>query len=176
MIAPRRVDVDHVPVVVALGGRERAEQHDAGIVDQYVRTAEFLLHVLGGGDELFTVGDVRLDRECARPKLSGEGRDPVGTSCEQCDPVPGGVKRAGCCGTDAGGGAGDDGDPRGGVLGHGLEGLSLWVRAEAYSSVVTCAAHSTAASCSDGGALLMARCSMKLSSAAPCQCHSPGGV
>ncbi|GAA1642141.1 hypothetical protein GCM10009806_08980 [Microbacterium flavum] len=61
------VDVDHVAVVVALRGREWAEEHDAGVVDQYVRSAEFLLHAVGGCDELLTVGDIGLDRECAGP-------------------------------------------------------------------------------------------------------------
>ena len=35
-----QVDLDHLPVVVALVAVERAEQHDAGVVDQDVGVAE----------------------------------------------------------------------------------------------------------------------------------------
>ena len=41
-----QVDLDHLPVVVALVGVERAEQHDAGVVDQDVGAAELVLDAL----------------------------------------------------------------------------------------------------------------------------------
>jgi hypothetical protein len=69
------VDLEHPPVVVALVGRERSEQHDPGVVDQHVGAAEFLLHAVGGGDEGVAVGDVGRDR--AVSDLLGQGGDPV---------------------------------------------------------------------------------------------------
>jgi hypothetical protein len=41
-----QVDLDHVPVVLTLIGREWAKQHDAGVVDQDVGAAELDLDAL----------------------------------------------------------------------------------------------------------------------------------
>jgi hypothetical protein len=38
-------------VLFALVGGERRGQHDAGVVDKDVRSSEFVLDALGGGDE-----------------------------------------------------------------------------------------------------------------------------
>src|SRR3954447_25418010 len=53
-----QVDLDHLPVVVALTAVERPEQHDAGVVDQDVGAAEFLAPPVGGRHEAGAVGDV----------------------------------------------------------------------------------------------------------------------
>ena len=71
------VDLDHLPVVVALVGVERAEQHDAGVVDQDVGAAELVLDALGGGDEAVAVGDVGGDGDGAVAELVGERGDAV---------------------------------------------------------------------------------------------------
>ena len=41
-----QVDLDHLPVVVALVGVEGAEEHDAGVVDEDVGAAELVLDAL----------------------------------------------------------------------------------------------------------------------------------
>ena len=105
------VDLDHVPVVVALSGLERAEEHDAGVVDEHVRAAELLLHALGGGEDAVAVGDVCLDGDGAVAELVGEGGDAVEAAGKDSDAVAGCCERAGSGFTDAGASAGDDGDP-----------------------------------------------------------------
>ena len=72
-----QVDLDHLPVVVALIGVERAEQHDAGVVDQDVGGAELLADAVGGGDDAVAVGDVGLDGDGAVAELVGERVDAV---------------------------------------------------------------------------------------------------
>jgi ABC-type multidrug transport system ATPase subunit len=47
-------------------------QHDAGVVDEDVRAAEFLLHALGGGDDRVAVGDIGLDGDRAIAQFAGE--------------------------------------------------------------------------------------------------------
>ena len=103
------IDLEHVPVVVALSGVERAEEHDAGVVDEHVRAAELLLHALGGGEDAVAVGDVCLDGAVA--ELVGEGGDTVDAAGKDSDAVAGCCERAGSGFTDAGASAGDDGDP-----------------------------------------------------------------
>jgi hypothetical protein len=53
-----QVDLDHPAVVVALVGGERAEQHDAGVVDEHRRTAELGLHTVCRREQTVAVGDV----------------------------------------------------------------------------------------------------------------------
>jgi hypothetical protein len=52
-------------VLFALVRGERRGQHDAGVVDEDVGAAEFLLYALGGGDDRVAVGDVGLDGDRA---------------------------------------------------------------------------------------------------------------
>ena len=77
------VDLDHAPVVLALLGSERPDQHDAGVVDQHVDAAELLPDPVGGGDQRFAVGHVGLDRQRAVPELDGQRLDPVNPAGEQ---------------------------------------------------------------------------------------------
>ncbi len=86
----QQIDLDHAPVVLALLGGERAEQHDAGVVDQDVDPAQLLPHPLRGGYQGVAVGDVGCDGEGAAAELLGEGGDPVDAPREQHDGVPGG--------------------------------------------------------------------------------------
>jgi hypothetical protein len=68
-----------VPVIVP-AGVERAEQHDAGVVDQNVEPAELVGHPADGGPALLGVGDVSRDGQ-HRPVLGRELADQV------CEPV-----------------------------------------------------------------------------------------
>jgi hypothetical protein len=88
-------------VLLALVGGEGRGQHDAGVVDEDVGPAEFLLHALGGGDERVAVRDVGLDGDRAVAELVGEGVDAVGAAGEQRDSVAVGGHRAGCRLADA---------------------------------------------------------------------------
>ena len=69
-----QVDLDHLAVVVALVGREGAEEHDAGVVDQDVRAAELVLDALRCGDEAVAVGDVGLRWRWSRCRARRRGR------------------------------------------------------------------------------------------------------
>ena len=125
-----QVDLDHLPVVGALVGGEGAEQHHAGVVDQDVRATELLLDALGGGDDAVAVGDVGLDRDGAVAELVSDGGDAVDAAGEERDAVAarGEGARGGL--TDAGGGAGDDGDACVVVgVGHDPSFSVVWVRA-----------------------------------------------
>ena len=105
-----QVDLDHLPVVVALVGVEGTEQHDAGVVDQDVGAAELVLDALGGGDDAVAVGDVGLDGDGPVAQLVSERGDAVEPAGEERDAVAVGGEGAGGGRPDAGGGAGDDGD------------------------------------------------------------------
>jgi hypothetical protein len=82
-----QIDLDHLPVVLTLTGVERTEQHDAGVVDQDVSTAELLPHPLGGRDDAVAIGHVGLDRHGAVAQLASQRRDAVETAREESDPV-----------------------------------------------------------------------------------------
>src|SRR5215216_3083201 len=104
------VDLDHLPVVVALITAEGTEQHDAGVVDQHVRAAQLLPHAFGGRNDAVAIGDVGLDGDGAVAEVAGKGSDAVKATREEGDAVA--VRRQ-CTGgrfADAGGCAGDDGD------------------------------------------------------------------
>ena len=88
-------------MLLALGGGEGRRQHDAGVVDEDVGTAEFLLHALGGGDDRVAVRDVGLDGDRAVAELVGKGVDAVGAAGEQRASVAVGGHRAGCRLADA---------------------------------------------------------------------------
>jgi hypothetical protein len=75
-----QVDLDHPAVVVAPVGGERAEQHDAGVVDEHRRTAELGLHTVCRREQTVAVGDVGLDGDDSVAELVGESCDPVGAS------------------------------------------------------------------------------------------------
>jgi hypothetical protein len=80
MQEPVQIQIQHAAPVLLPAGVERAEQHDAGVVDQNVEPAELVGHPADGGPALLGVGDVRrgdqhrpvLDRE-----LAGQVREPV---------------------------------------------------------------------------------------------------
>jgi len=74
---------------------EGREQHDAGVVDEDVGRAEFLVDALGRGDDRIAVGDIGLDRNRAVAELVGEGVDAVAAAGQQRDPVALGAQRAG---------------------------------------------------------------------------------
>jgi hypothetical protein len=75
-------------VLLALGGGEGRRQHDAGVVDEDVGTAEFLLHALGGGDDRVAVRDVSLDGDRAVAELVGKGVDAVGAAASSATRWP----------------------------------------------------------------------------------------
>src|SRR3954449_2031748 len=62
---PHEVDLDHLAVVVALVGDERAEQHDTGVVHEDVGPAQLLPDTVGCRHEAGAVGDVGLDGDGA---------------------------------------------------------------------------------------------------------------
>ena len=106
--------------MVTLVGGERPEKHDAGVVDQRVRAAELVPDALRGGDEAVAVGDVGRDGDRAVVELVGQRGDAVESASEERDAVAVGCQPP--CGglADAGGGAGDHGDPSLVAVLHGL--------------------------------------------------------
>jgi len=74
---------------------ERAEQHEAGVVDEDVGAAELSLDSCGGLDDGAAVGDVGLDGDGAVAELVGQRLDAVAASREQGQPVAAGGERAG---------------------------------------------------------------------------------
>ena len=64
-------------MLFALVGRERPEQHHAGVVDEDVRSPELVLNPLGSCEQRVAVGHVRLDRESAIAELLGQRLDPI---------------------------------------------------------------------------------------------------
>jgi hypothetical protein len=97
-------------MIGALIRAERRGEHDTGVVDEDVRTAELVLHPVGCGDERVAVGDVGLDRDRVVAELVGQRLDAVGAAGEQCDAVAVGSQRASGRLADARRGAGDDRD------------------------------------------------------------------
>src|SRR5450756_1466840 len=123
------VGVDHAPPLVDLAGGERREQHDAGVVDEYVHRAErgadnvrrvqdgvAVLHVGDAGDR-FTAGSCDLGRQTLdAPGAARQQRHRRALGCE-CP------RR---CLADATGGAGDDRRTSYKVLAHVV--LHVWFR------------------------------------------------
>jgi hypothetical protein len=73
----KQVDLNHASVVLALVGGERSEQHDAGIVDQHVAAAEFLLHAVRGSEEAsrsVTSAPIGMAPHCRRSESSARTR------------------------------------------------------------------------------------------------------
>jgi hypothetical protein len=66
-----------MPVIRPLTGVERAEQHDAGVVDQDTGGAELLADTVGGDDDAVAVSDVRFDGSSPVAQFVGEGGDEV---------------------------------------------------------------------------------------------------
>ena len=104
------VDLDHLPVVGALVGGERAEEHDAGVVDQDVGAAELVLDAPRRGDEAVAVGDVGGDGDGVVAELLRDCGEAVGSPRQERDAVAVGGQRAGGGRPDSGRGTGDDGD------------------------------------------------------------------
>jgi len=90
------VDLDHLPELIALLRCKRRQQHDAGIVDEDIGAAEFLVHTLSRRNKRVSVSHVRLNGNHFVAKLSCEGLDPVDPAGEQCEPVPACGQGAGC--------------------------------------------------------------------------------
>jgi hypothetical protein len=80
MQEPVQIQILHAAPVVLPAGVERAEQHDAGVVDQDVEPAELVGHPADGGPALLGVGDVSRESQ-HRPvlgrELGGQVREPV---------------------------------------------------------------------------------------------------
>jgi len=91
-------------VVVALVTVEGTEQHDAGVIDQHVRAAEFLAHAFGGRDDAVAIGDVGLDGDGAVAEVVGKGSDAVKATREEGNAVAVRRECMGGCFADAGGG------------------------------------------------------------------------
>jgi hypothetical protein len=89
------VDLDHLALLGALVGRERGEQHHAGVVHQDVGAAELIVDALGRGDERVAVGDVGRDGDRAIAESVGQSLDAVGAAGQQRDAVVVGGERAG---------------------------------------------------------------------------------
>jgi hypothetical protein len=104
-------------VLFALIGAEGGGPHDAGVVDEAVRTAELRLDTVGRGDHRVAVGDVGLDGDRAASKLVGEHLDTVGAAGQQRHPVAVGGQGASGRLPDARRGAGDDRDAAGVLVG-----------------------------------------------------------
>jgi hypothetical protein len=94
-----------------------AGQHDAGVVDEDVRTAELLLDAVGRGEDRVAVGDIGLDGDRAVSELVGQDPDTVGAAGEQREPVAVGGQGAGGRFADARRRAGDDRDAVGVLVG-----------------------------------------------------------
>jgi hypothetical protein len=77
---PGQVQLQHAAPVIVPAGVERAEQHDAGVVNQDVEPAELVGHPADGGPGLLGVGDVGRQgqhRPVLGRELGGEVREPV---------------------------------------------------------------------------------------------------
>ena len=130
-----QVGLDHLPVLGALAGRERPEQHHAGVVDEDVRAAQLLLDALGGRDDGVAVGDVGLDGQRTVAELAGERPDAVGAAREERETVAVGGEGARGGLADPGGGAGDDRDAAGVLIGAQEVSPVVFVRGASVSVV-----------------------------------------
>jgi hypothetical protein len=112
---PVQVQLQHAAPVIVPAGVERAEQHDAGVVDQDVDPAELVGHPADGGPGLLGVGDVSREgqhRAVLGRELGGEVREPVRAPRHRGHPgAPAGQPTHGRL-ADAAARAGDQGDER----------------------------------------------------------------
>ena len=81
----QQVCLDHAAVVAVLVGSKGAEQHDAGVVDEYVGAARLGLLALRRRHKRIAVGYVRLDGDGSFTELVAQGLDAVGTARQQGD-------------------------------------------------------------------------------------------
>jgi hypothetical protein len=89
---PVQVELQHAAPVIVPAGVERAEQHDAGVVDQDVEPAELIGHPADGGPGLRAGGFGHRDQALPglREDSVGVAADPVTDPRQQVDDVLGG--------------------------------------------------------------------------------------
>jgi hypothetical protein len=85
-MAPKRLTLTNLLLLLALLGRKGAQKHDAGVVDEDVRASELVMDPLGRGNQRVAVGDIRLDGDSAIAQLLSERIDPIHPPRQQRDP------------------------------------------------------------------------------------------